>query len=211
VNINYLKDFNTIFWDFDGVIKDSVEVKSDVFEQLFLPFGKKVAKKIRNHHEMNGGVSRFEKLPIYIKWSKQKPTKKIVNEYALIFSTLVRQKVINSEWVPGVLNYLNSNHNKYCFFLVTATPQQEIEDILKALKIKHFFKGVFGSPVKKIDSIKSILKRYSISCDSSIMIGDSMSDYNAANMSEISFVLRRTALNKRLQQQLNCKMIDDFL
>ena len=33
-----------IFFDFDGVIKDSVKVKSESFEKLFLPFGKKVAK-----------------------------------------------------------------------------------------------------------------------------------------------------------------------
>ena len=40
-----IKKAKTIFWDFDGVIKDSVSVKSDAFEELFLPFGSDVAKK----------------------------------------------------------------------------------------------------------------------------------------------------------------------
>ena len=31
--------YQYIFWDFDGVIKDSVLLKSDAFEQLFLNFG----------------------------------------------------------------------------------------------------------------------------------------------------------------------------
>ena len=42
----YIKKAKTIFWDFDGVIKDSVSVKSDAFEELFLPFGSDVAKKL---------------------------------------------------------------------------------------------------------------------------------------------------------------------
>ena len=46
MTIEHLKSAKIIFWDFDGVIKDSVEVKSAVFGQLFLPFGKIVAKKV---------------------------------------------------------------------------------------------------------------------------------------------------------------------
>jgi len=208
--INYLKNIEAIFFDFDGVIKDSVEVKSDAFEQLFLPFGKEISKKVRAHHEKNGGISRYDKLPVYIGWTGQDLTQEIVDKYAKNFSDLVKQKVVNSKWVPGVLDYLDSAYNQR-FFLVTATPQQEIEYILVSLKIKHFFKEVFGSPTKKVDAINSILKKYSISFEKSIMIGDSSSDYNAASANGIKFVLRRTALNKKLQNDLNCLMLDDFL
>jgi phosphoglycolate phosphatase-like HAD superfamily hydrolase len=209
--INYLNSAKTIFWDFDGVIKDSVEVKSDAFEQLFLPFGKEIAKKVRVHHEENGGISRFDKLPIYIEWAEQKPTQEAVNEYALKFSTLVKKKVVNSEWVPGVTSYLNRNCNTQQFFLVTATPQQEIEDILILLKIKHLFKVVVGSPTRKTNAIESIMKKYSILSKDSIMIGDSSSDYNAAKINGVPFILRRTELNKKLQQKLDCLMISNYL
>ena len=57
----------TVFLDFDGVIKDSVGGKSDAFEKLFLPFGTGISKKVRLHHEDNEGVSRFDKLPLYLK------------------------------------------------------------------------------------------------------------------------------------------------
>ena len=43
--VELLKNYDVIFWDFDGVIKESVEVKSNAFEQLFSPFGKEVSKK----------------------------------------------------------------------------------------------------------------------------------------------------------------------
>ena len=44
-----------IFWDFDGVIKDSVPVKTEAFRKIFLPFGANVAKKVVGHHLENGG------------------------------------------------------------------------------------------------------------------------------------------------------------
>jgi len=211
MTIEHLKSAKIIFWDFDGVIKDSVEVKSAVFGQLFLPFGKIVAKKVMDHHKENGGMSRFDKLPIYIEWAGQNITQEMVDKYATRFSILVKQKVIDSKWVTGVLEYLSSNYNKQEFFLVTATPQQEIEDILISLKIKNFFKEVVGYPTKKYRAVELIMEKYSILSESSVMIGDSISDYNASNINDIQFVLRRTDLNKKLQKDLNCLMLDNFL
>jgi phosphoglycolate phosphatase-like HAD superfamily hydrolase len=43
------------------------------------------------------------------------------------------------------------------------------------------------------------------------MIGDAITDYNAATENRVSFILRRTAFNKNLQEQLNCQMIKNFL
>jgi phosphoglycolate phosphatase-like HAD superfamily hydrolase len=210
LGFDVIQNVKTIFWDFDGVIKDSVEVKSDAFEQLFLPFGKKVAKKVRIHHEANGGVSRFDKLPIYLKWADQELSKQLINKYVDKFSVLVKQKVIESDWVDGVLEYLQNHYNRQQFFIVTATPQQEIEDILTSLKIRHFFKGVVGSPTKKDEAIRIIMEKYSILSESSIMIGDSSSDYYASKINGTPFVLRRTKLNEKLQSELDCLMINNF-
>ncbi len=86
MNIDFIKIAKVVFWDFDGVIKDSVEVKSDAFEQLFLPFGKDIAKKVRIHHEENGGISRFDKLPIYLDWAGQTLSTQLIDEYSGKFS-----------------------------------------------------------------------------------------------------------------------------
>ena len=70
-----------IFWDFDGVVKDSLDIKSLSFENLFLPFGTEIASRVRIHHERNGGVSRFEKIPLYLQWAGQPPSPLQVNEF----------------------------------------------------------------------------------------------------------------------------------
>jgi phosphoglycolate phosphatase-like HAD superfamily hydrolase len=210
LSIKFFKKAVTVFWDFDGVIKDSVEIKSDAFEEIFLPFGKEIAKKVKFHHEENGGMSRYHKLPIYLSWAGQEVSAELTTEYAEKFAQLVKQKVINSEWIAGVLEYLENNCNRQYFFLITATPQQEITEIISILKINHFFKEIVGSPTKKNDAIKQILSRYKVAPEQALMIGDSKSDYSAAMKSKISFVLRKTKLNKKLQQQLDCEMIDNY-
>jgi phosphoglycolate phosphatase-like HAD superfamily hydrolase len=200
-----------IFWDFDGVIKDSVEVKADAFESLFLPFGEKIAKKVRQHHEDHGGMSRFNKLPIYLAWAGQESTQGIVDRYADKFSQLVKKKVIDSVWVDGVKEYLQEYYHKQRFFLITATPQLEIEYILDQLKIKCYFQKIIGSPISKGKAIESLLKEYDVDPIQAIMVGDSISDYKAAESNRVAFILRRTGLNKKLQQKLNCKMVENFL
>ena len=206
-----IKKAKTIFWDFDGVIKDSVSVKSDAFEELFLPFGSDVAKKIRMHHEDNGGMSRYDKLPIYLNLAGEKYSKDLIIKYEKQFSKLVMNRVINSPWVEGVLEYIKTNYKAQKFFLITATPQKEIEEILKKLEISKYFKKVIGSPTNKKDAIKVILSNENINLDDSIMIGDSCSDYEAAKENNVFFVFRKTDLNKKLQKKLKCQMIENFI
>lgn len=205
------KEISVIFFDFDGVIKDSVKVKSDAFEILFSTFGIHLSKKVRMHHENHTGLPRHDKLSLYIEWSGQKVSSKLIDEYADKFSNLVKKKVICSEWVPGILSFLESNWQKKSFFLVTATPQNEIEQIISELNIKHYFQEIIGSPVRKNVSVKSLLKKYSVSKKNSLLIGDSISDYDAASYNDISFILRKTRLNKSLQSKLDCPMISDFV
>ena len=210
MSVEYLKSAKTIFWDFDGVIKDSIMVKSDAFEQLFLPFGEEVVARVREHHEANCGMIRFEKLPIYLNWAGEEVTAGLIDEYARKFSQLAKQKVINSEWVDGISDYLERNYNRQHFFLITATPQLEIENIIDKLYISKYFKQIIGSPTNKKDGIKNIIVNYSIKTEESIMVGDSVSDYEAAVLNQTAFVLRQTNLNQDLQNKLSCLMISNY-
>ena len=206
-----LEMYELVFWDFDGVIKESVSVKSDAFEKLFQPFGIEIAKKVKRHHEKNGGMSRYKKLPIYLNWAGKEPSESLVCEYEKKFSDIVIDQVINSSWVSGVLEYLKNYAKKQKFFIVTATPHQEILIILRELRIKELFEEVIGSPISKEVAIRKLINKYSISIDEALMIGDSSNDYFAAIENQVQFILRKTELNKNLQKQLSCRMIDNFM
>jgi phosphoglycolate phosphatase-like HAD superfamily hydrolase len=205
-----LRRYATLFWDFDGVIKESVAVKSDAYERLFVPFGADVAARVRAHHERNGGMSRYEKLPLYLRWAGSKGSDEEVSGYCELFSAAVRQGVIDSPWVPGAREYLQANHARQCFVLVTATPRAEIESILTALEIAAFFREVHGAPTSKSEAVQSVLARWNCARADSLLIGDSDSDYAAAKAAGVEFLLRRTALNRNLQREHDGLQCEDF-
>ena len=86
--------FEMVFWDFDGVIKESVSVKTDAFENIFKLYGDNISNKVKEHNIENGGMSRYDKIPLYLKWSGVEPTNKKVKEICYQFSSTVKNKVI---------------------------------------------------------------------------------------------------------------------
>ena len=57
----------TIIFDFDGVILESIDVKTEAFKKLYQPYGSNISNKVVKNHLANGGISRYEKIKIYHK------------------------------------------------------------------------------------------------------------------------------------------------
>ena len=199
-----------VFWDFDGVVKDSVTVKSSAFQKLFLPFGIDVANRVLQHHEANGGVSRYKKIPVYLKWAGEVASADQVQDFCDRFSNLTQKAVIDSPWVPGVQEYLQAHHARQRFVIVTATPKEEAEKILDALEISHCFREVHGAPASKDSAIRDVLERWQCPPSQALVVGDSETDLYAAEMNKVTFLLRRTSLNKPLQQRYHGPSFDNL-
>jgi hypothetical protein len=102
-------------------------------------------------------MSRFEKFPIYLQWAGLEPNQSTVSEYCEQFSQRVMKGVIDAPWVPGVERYLRNNSNQQTFLLVSATPQDELEHILRDLDLSTCFAEVYGAPIRKQDAIGKTL------------------------------------------------------
>ncbi len=205
-----MQNIKIIFWDFDGVIKESVSVKTDVFIDIFTKYGPEVAEKVKKHHIKNSGISRFEKIPIYLKWSGIEPTTQKVHELSNLFGDLVRKKVINCDWVPGAREFISSNYKKIIFIIVSATPQEELYHICRSLKINNYFKKIYGSPTLKSIAIQECIKNYIVSPNDCLMFGDAKTDLDAAIQNNIKFIFRKHKLNLRLKLDSRIKVIKDF-
>lgn len=205
-----LQQYDVLFWDFDGVIKESVAVKTEAFGKLFESFGEALVERVRRHHEANSGISRLVKIPLYMQWAGASVGAIEVEHYCEQFSRLVRQAVLDSAWVGGAHEYLRSNYRRQRFALVTATPQTEIEGILDELQISPWFREVSGAPVTKAQAIESLLDRWHCAPSAGLFIGDSEADYQASCETGVQFLLRRTSLNERLQQRYRGPQCNDF-
>jgi len=208
--LEILNSYKLIFWDFDGVIKDSIEVKTQAFIDLFKTYGLDITEKIRNHHESHGGMSRFDKIPLYLEWAGLESNTCCVNDLCNKFSQLVIRGVINASFVSGAEFYLRKNCHKQIFILVSATPYHELKQILHALNLFECFVDIYGAPTQKKDAISMALEAKRIDTKDCLMIGDSKEDYHAAKENDVSFLLRRHSTNSRVFLDYDGPFVNDF-
>lgn len=200
-----------IIFDFDGVIADSVQVKTDAFSFIYKPYGEDIVKKVINHHIENGGVSRFEKIKFYHKNFLNIPISiNDISKLADEFSKIVVKKVVASPYVPGVLDYIKKSYEKYKLFISTGTPTDEMKKILKLRKINKYFTNVYGSPETKITHINKIQLKYKLTSNELKFYGDSYSDFYAAKDANINFILIENQHNKKLSSNFDGESIDNF-
>ena len=192
-------NYDAIFWDFDGVIKDSVKVKEDAFVELFEPKNDEQDNLIRQHHRNNGGLSRFQKFPIY---------SKIVNQPSLdmdicndLFSKKCLHRVVNSDWIEGVQDVLHGFKQNY-WALISATPEKEILSIVEKLGLAKCFDDVRGSPKTKIENSKLLFKQRRLSANGSyLVLGDANSDLQLARSIKADFIYVSRYPDKKIQEQ----------
>ena len=126
-----------IIFDFDGVITESVHIKSEAFAELYAPYGESLVQKVVKDHQRNEvGLSRFELFRYYHKKYLNIDISKL-NEKKLIsqFSKLVINKIIQAHYVNGVIEYINNCFNYYKLFISTGSPTDEIKIILKKKRL----------------------------------------------------------------------------
>jgi phosphoglycolate phosphatase-like HAD superfamily hydrolase len=204
-------DYKNYIFDFDGVIANSLGVKAEAFGSLFEEHGDELVKKVKEYHFSNGGISRYEKFRYYYEVLLNKPiTQEIISELDSRFSEKVIEKVIQARETPGIRNFLEElkSRNKACF-LVSATPREEIREIVSRKGMNHNFKEVVGSPASKKENLNYIFDKYSLISSESVFFGDAKSDYEAAMDKSVDFiaVVLWTAELSRID---GIYMIDDF-
>lgn len=209
--LEILNRCRVLFWDFDGVIKESVDTKTRAFVALFEPFGAELAQRVREHHERNGGLSRLVKIPLYLGWAGLQPSVQRVRDYCDSFAAAVRQQVIGCAWVPGAREYLLANHLRQRFVLISATPEEELQSIVAALGMSSWFHEVHGAPQPKAEAVRSVLERWACPAEDALLVGDSTADYEAACSAGVPFLLRRTSLNRELQRRHPGPQCEDFV
>lgn len=177
-----MEQWQAVFWDFDGVVLDSVHVKTKTFARMFSAYGPDIERAVVDYHIAHGGVSRFEKFKYYY----QHLLKRSLSDQELAtlgegFSRMALKEVLASPFIPGALETLQDLSRKGIpSYVVSGTPDAEVRHIVSARELAAHFVEVHGSPRKKAEILADILERKRYTPEECLFLGDAMTDYDAA-------------------------------
>ncbi len=179
---------SVLIYDFDGVICDSVNIKTEAFLELFKHRGIDIQSKIKQYHLSNGGVSRFEK----IKYIEEIFLGNKISSFDLTikanqFSEIVKEKVIKSNYILGALEFITKKSKEAKQYICTGTPEDEIIEIMEKRSIKNFFDEVFGSPMSKFEILDNLILKNNFNKSDCLFFGDALTDLEASLKCQIPF------------------------
>ena len=180
-----------VVFDCDGVILESTDIKTESFRALFKRGHPGRVAEILDYHVRHMGISRHVKFRhICTEILGQAYTPRREARLAAEFSRLVLDRVLKCPVVPGTREFLRGARGRYRFFVASGTPQEELDLILRRRRLLGHFERAWGSPAKKPDVIRRVLREGPFRKSEVVFVGDAESDWRAAKETGVRFVRR---------------------
>src|SRR5207245_1866358 len=118
--------------DFDGVILESVDLKTRAFRALFKDYPQHL-DRIAQFHLDNTGLSRYEKFDvIYREFLGLSLSGEEKDRLGREFGRLVEREILECPFVPGARRFLDLVAFSYPVFVVSGAPENELRGIVEA-------------------------------------------------------------------------------
>ena len=179
-----LNRYQFVFFDCDGVILNSNQIKTEAFRNAVSYYSSQLVDEFIQFHQENGGASRYVKFEYFYKDMLGLDDYSTLRQYA----SEVRSGLLKCTEVDGVRNILKLMN---CFgipcFVVSGGDEKELNDVFNIRGLDKYFSGIFGSPATKIQNLGKIMFDKG-DLSSSIFFGDSKNDLEAAENYGMDFV-----------------------
>jgi len=187
-----IDSLRAIVFDFDGVILESANIKTEAFLELYADYPDKLTA-IRDYHIAQAGISRYVKFEHIQRNILGLPyTEEIRKRVSAEFERLTRERILRCPQVPGAEDLIRWLRGRALRIVGSGTPQAELELIVAERGMGDWFEEVWGTPLVKADILRDVMARYALSPQNVLMVGDGMSDYQAAVETGTPFLARET-------------------
>jgi len=180
---------DAVFFDFDGVIVDSVALKREAFRSVLVECAGDRIETCMNYFMQNGGISRLTKFNhvwtvILGHPADQVATNRLAKEFADRVFTLTCQ----SKFIRGAKEFLESYAQEVPCYVISGTPEEELRNIIRTRGMESYFHGVFGSPPTKVEIGNEIIRQTGYGQMNVWFVGDATTDRDAARELGVNFV-----------------------
>ncbi len=182
--------WQAVFFDFDGVIADSMDIKARAFAELFAEYGPSVQAGVVRFHLDNGGMPRHRKL----RHCCERIAGMAVDDSHLDrlgrrFAELVFDGVLAAPLMPGAVESLRLlEREQIPAFVVSATPHEEMNRVAERKGLREYFLEVHGSPRSKTEIVADVVSRFDFAPQRCLFVGDALADLRAARDTGLHFL-----------------------
>ena len=180
---------DVVVFDCDGVLLDSVPVKTRTFGKLFEDLGPEAVAHVIKYHLSHGGTSRYAKFEHYY---QEFHGRSITPEESAAldkrFNELALDELVRTPFLPGVEDFLKAHRETWPLYVASGAPQYELEIVLSKVGLAGYFKGILGSPTPKAQLLADIVAAEGVAPGRVLMIGDANTDLAAARAVGTRFV-----------------------
>jgi len=178
--------------DFDGTLVESNNIKDRAFESIFCEWPEHTDTMMR-WHLTHDSIERGEKFRYFVEEVLAFPGQNdLIEKLSSRFGQLTKEAIIECPYVKGAYEFLEYIRNRVSVYLVSATPQLDLDQIIKARGLGGYFKDVYGAPISKIETLQQIMLSENVSVNEILFIGDSPEDQKAAKFLGIRFIGRKS-------------------
>ncbi len=201
-----------IFFDFDGVILDSADIKTEAFVELFNHYPQHI-DRIKAYHLANAGISRFVKFEwIYSQILEKTLSASESTRLGADFSAIALKKILAAPFISGALELLENCKGMIPCFIASGTPEEELKFIVGERNIAIYFNEICGSPSTKAEIVNSLTDKYKLINSNCWFIGDASSDYEAAKQTSLNFIARTShSMDSYWKQQQSILIVDSLI
>ena len=190
-----MNEIQVLILDFDGVVIESNEVKTEAFIRVFGRFPEHAEVMMKFHHD-HVSLSRFDKFQHLLSLMGRNDDAGLKEDIAQDFSLRVLEGMMTVPLVSGALEFLRLVTPRMPVYLASVTPAEELVLILKQRELLPWFRGVYGCPPwTKSDAIQNVLSKEGLMPEQALLIGDSAGDQRAAKSCGVEFLARNSGLN----------------
>jgi phosphoglycolate phosphatase-like HAD superfamily hydrolase len=178
----------TIFYDFDGVIMDSMHLKLESYSYALEDY----SFSRDELHEIQlrlAGLSRYEVMKTMVhELTGIAPAPNDLKKMGERFAVRDDELIPQMKHVPGSLDFIKATFRTVYSAVISGTPQRALEATLDMHNLKPFFSSINGSPEAKAHIANRLLSENGLDPSEAIFIGDGKTDQEASEECRIRFI-----------------------
>ena len=178
-----------LLMDFDGVILDSMEIKTQGFVRVYAGEPPSKLSEVLAYQRLHGGVTRRTKFAYFERSIFGRPgDSETVERLASAYRDIVYDAVVATEFVRGAEEFLKRAQGQIELHVISGTPQDELREIIERRGLTSYFQTIVGAPITKRDAFEGILQENQFLAADTAAIGDATTEYDAAEDLGIPFI-----------------------